>query len=114
MRKGELIPAVAAALLLATGSALAESAAASCTAAGGTYTKDGGTAICTFPVGNSDNTKITDQRAALTAATLRKRLIRGALSRRVSRAVTRFKVAQELKGRAVLQQPFPCLAKLRA
>jgi hypothetical protein len=68
MRKGELILAVAAALLLATGSALAESSAQACSDAGGTYTKDGGTAICTFPVGNSDNTKTTDQKGSFSSS----------------------------------------------
>jgi hypothetical protein len=59
-----LLFAVTGALLLAAKPASAASDAAACDAAGGTYTKDGGVATCSFPVGNSDNTKTTEQKGS--------------------------------------------------
>ena len=59
-----LLLAVTGALLVAVTPALAASDAAACTAAGGTYVKDGGTSVCQLPVGNSDNTKDIDQKGS--------------------------------------------------
>jgi hypothetical protein len=59
-----LLLAVTGALLVAVTPALAGSDATACFAAGGTPSKEGGTTICTFPVGNSDNTKITEQKGS--------------------------------------------------
>jgi hypothetical protein len=56
--------AMASALLLAATPASAGSDAQACSDAGGTPSKEGGTSICTFPVGNSDNTKITEQKGS--------------------------------------------------
>ena len=56
---------VSCALMLATAApASAISDEQACTDAGGTYTKQGGTASCAFPVGNSDNVKTTSQKGS--------------------------------------------------
>jgi hypothetical protein len=59
-----LLFSVTGALLLAATPASAESSAAACSSAGGTYIKDGGTSFCQFSVGNSDNTKTVDQKGS--------------------------------------------------
>ena len=64
------IAAIGAAALIGggAGAAFAASPADQCAAAGGTYSKDGGTATCTFPVGQSDNTKVTDQKGSFNSS----------------------------------------------
>ena len=64
------IAAIGAAALMAggAGAALGASAESQCEDAGGMYTKSGGTATCTFPVGNSDNTKVTDQKGSFNSS----------------------------------------------
>ena len=64
------IAAIGAAALMAggAGAALAASPAQECADAGGTYTKTGSTATCTFPVGNSDNTKVVDQKGSFNSS----------------------------------------------
>jgi hypothetical protein len=54
----------AAALSISAAPAFAISDEQACTDAGGTYTKDGGTASCAFPVGQSDNVKTTSQKGS--------------------------------------------------
>lgn len=48
--------------------ALGAPSQAECEAAGGTYTKEGSVATCTFPVGNSDNTKVTEQKGSFNSS----------------------------------------------
>jgi hypothetical protein len=64
------VAALGAAALIAggAGAAVAASPADECTAAGGTYSKDGGTSTCTFPVGQSANTKVTDQKGSFNSS----------------------------------------------
>jgi hypothetical protein len=64
------VAAIGAAALMAGGAsaALGASAESQCEAAGGTFTKSGGTSTCTFPVGNSDNTKVTDQKGSFNSS----------------------------------------------
>ncbi len=56
--------AIAVGLMLPAAPALAASDAQACEDAGGTFVKDGGTASCQFPVGNSDNVKTTSQKGS--------------------------------------------------
>ena len=58
----------AGALAMPGGAALAASPEAECDAAGGTYTKSGSTATCTFPVGQSDNTKESTQKGSFNSS----------------------------------------------
>jgi len=51
-------------LMVPAAPAFAASDEQACTEAGGTYVKDGGTASCQFPVGNSDNTKTVSQKGS--------------------------------------------------
>jgi hypothetical protein len=64
------IAAIGAAALIAggAGAAVAASPADECAAAGGTYTKSGSTAGCSFPVGKSDNTKTVDQKGSFNSS----------------------------------------------
>jgi hypothetical protein len=64
MRGRGFIFAVASALLLAAAPAFAQSDAQVYTDAGGTYSKEGSTSFCAFPVGNSDNVKTTEQKGS--------------------------------------------------
>jgi hypothetical protein len=64
MSRTALLIGVTGALLLAATPASAISDGAACTEAGGTPVKEGGTSFCQFPVGNSDNTKIIDQKGS--------------------------------------------------
>jgi hypothetical protein len=48
--------------------AAAISSADACAADGGTYVKDGSTAQCVYPVGNSHNTKTTDQKGSFNSS----------------------------------------------
>lgn len=54
--------------LAPAGTAFAASPQAECEATGGTYSKDGSTATCTYPVGNSDNTKETTQKGSFNSS----------------------------------------------
>jgi len=54
--------------VLAPTAASAASPEAECAATGGTYTKSGSTAVCTYPVGNSDNTKQSTQKGSFTSS----------------------------------------------
>jgi len=63
-RKSAAALASGALLLAAASPASAISDEQACTDAGGTYTKDQGTASCAFPVGNSDNVKTTSQKGS--------------------------------------------------
>ncbi len=56
--------ALAVGLMVPAAPALAASDAQACEEAGGTFVKDGGTASCQFPVGNSDNVKTTSQKGS--------------------------------------------------
>lgn len=56
------------ALAVPGGAALAASPEAECTATGGTYTKSGSTATCTYAVGQSDNTKETTQKGSFNSS----------------------------------------------
>ncbi|HEU4657412.1 MAG TPA: hypothetical protein VFR97_07795 [Capillimicrobium sp.] len=56
------------ALAIPGAAALAASPADECAATGGTYSKDGGTAVCTYPVGQSDNTKVTSQKGSFNSS----------------------------------------------
>ena len=66
----KLIAALAATALMAVApsAVLAESPAQQCEAAGGTYSNDGGTKSCAFPVGNSDNVKTTSQKGSFNSS----------------------------------------------
>ncbi len=56
------------ALSITAAPAVAASGAQACADAGGTYQKTGSTAQCVFPVGNSDNTKVTDQKGSFNSS----------------------------------------------
>ena len=68
MKKGITALAVGAALALAPMAATASSPEQQCTDAGGTYSNNGGTKSCAFPVGNSDNVKTTDQKGSFNSS----------------------------------------------
>lgn len=68
MRRGALI-AVAAGALAVPLPAVAASPAAECDAAGGEYRQGpNGTKDCVFPVGNSDNEKVTSQKGSFNSS----------------------------------------------
>lgn len=55
-------------MLVAAAPASAASDAQACADAGGTFTKDQGTATCQFPVGSSDNTKDASQKGSFASS----------------------------------------------
>jgi hypothetical protein len=63
-RKGAAALASGALLLATAAPAFAISDEQACEAEGGTYVKEGGTASCRFPVGNSHNVKTTSQKGS--------------------------------------------------
>ena len=63
-----LITGLCAGALAVPGYALAASPAQQCEAAGGEYVKSGSSAKCVFPVGNSDNTKVVDQKGSFNSS----------------------------------------------
>lgn len=55
-------------VLIPAGTASAASPQTICEESGGTYTKTGSTATCTYPVGSSDNTKVTTQKGSFNSS----------------------------------------------
>lgn len=68
MKKAIAGLAAAAVMALLPAVSLGESPAQQCAAAGGTYSNDGGTKSCAFPVGKSDNVKTTSQKGSFNSS----------------------------------------------